>query len=66
MKRAGYKEVLEYIAMNDEPLCLDVDIMFGMPSVQTCAIAFGKPYEQVAADVVKFRVKYKAEINHSK
>lgn len=57
--RAGYKEVIEYIAMNDEPLVTDAEQMVGMPSVQTCAIAFGKEYEKVAEDVVKFRIKHK-------
>lgn len=36
-------------------LILEAEHMVGMPSVQTCAIAFGKEYEQVAEAVVKFR-----------
>lgn len=55
MKRAGYKEVVEYIALNDEPLILTAEELVGFPSVQTCAIAFGKTYEQVAEAVVKYR-----------
>lgn len=55
IKRAGYKEVIEYIALNDEPSFLEAEVMVGFPSVQTCAIAFGKTYEEVAEAVVKFR-----------
>lgn len=54
-KRAGYKEVIEYIALNDEPLIMEAEDLVGFPSVQTCAIAFGKTYEQVAAAVSKYR-----------
>jgi hypothetical protein len=56
-KRAGYKEVIEYIALNDEPSLTVPEEMIGFPSVQTCAIAFGKTYEQVAEAVCVFRKK---------
>jgi hypothetical protein len=56
-KRAPYREVIEYIALNDEPSMLDPADLVGMPSVQTAAIAYGKTYEQVAADVSKFRAE---------
>lgn len=56
-RRAPYSEVVEYIALNDEPLLLNAEDLVGFPSVQACAIAYGKTYERVAADVVKFRKK---------
>lgn len=58
MKREGYKAIVEYIALNDEPMCLDAETLIGQPSVQVAAIAFGKTYEQVAEAVVKFRIKH--------
>lgn len=54
-KRAPYSEVIEYIAMNDEPSIRDPAELIGFPSIQTCAIAYGKTYETVAQDVVEFR-----------
>lgn len=61
LSKAGipYSELVEYIALNDEPLILDAEAMVGMPSVQTCAIAFARTYEQVAAAVVRYRKKAK-------
>jgi len=50
---------IEYISLNDEPLLNDPDEMVGFPSVQVCAIAFGKTYEQVATAVVQYRRKYR-------
>lgn len=57
MKRASYREAVEYIALNDEPTLMTDGEMFGMPSVGVIAAVFDVPQERVARDVVRYRVK---------
>ena len=54
----GYRAAIQYVAMNDEPICMDIEEMKCMPSVQVVAVAFGKDYETVAAAVVRYRERF--------
>lgn len=55
--RGYYREVIEYIALNDEPNQMDVREVEGFISVHTVAVAFHKENTDVAQDVVKERAK---------
>jgi hypothetical protein len=53
----SYRKAIEAIALNDEPLEMDVEAMAGMASVMVVAVAFDKDQDKVAADVIRFREK---------
>lgn len=57
MKRASYRNGIDFIACNDEPGEMDPDAIKGMPSVFLLAELFGVTQEKVAADVVRLRKK---------
>lgn len=54
----SYRKGIESIALNDEPECLDVEEMVGYASVMVIADAFGKTSEEVAAAVVRWRLRH--------
>jgi hypothetical protein len=58
MKRASYREAVEYIALNDEPEIRDADAMTYYATVQLLAAIFDVTPERVAGDVVKHREKH--------
>lgn len=53
----GYRESVEYVALNDEPSDLDVESVAGFISTDLVAFIFGKEREQVASDIVRYREK---------
>lgn len=55
--RQGYRFGVSWIAMNDEPSCLDFDAISEMISVMLLADLFGKDPLQVAKDIIKFRTR---------
>lgn len=60
MKRAGYKEAVAWIAMNDDaagPEALDLEYTKGY--VSTCLVAdlFDVDAEKVGRDIIKYRLK---------
>jgi len=55
VKRASYREAIEYVALNDEPSEIDADAMIGFASVQLIAHVFRVDDERVARDVVRKR-----------
>jgi hypothetical protein len=54
-KKPSYRELIAYVALNDEPTCMDVEDMVGHASVHAINVAFGTPLEVVAKDVVNYR-----------
>lgn len=58
IKRPSYRDAVDAIAWNDEPAEHDADAVAGMASVVIIASIFGVPSEQVAADVVAYRLKH--------
>lgn len=61
MKRASYKEGIEWIACNDNdgaPEPYDVEDISGYISVGLLAVLFDTEPDAVARDVVKFRKKH--------
>lgn len=57
MKRASYREGVEYIALNDEPGIMKAEDCVGMCTVGLLAALFGVTQQRVAEDVVKYREK---------
>ena len=57
MKRASYREGVEYIALNDDPDTTDPEVVMGMISVGLLSALFGVTHDRVASDVVRFREK---------
>ena len=55
MKRASYRQAIEYIAFNDEPTISNADDMSGFPSVQLVGYVFDVPVERVTQDIIKLR-----------
>jgi hypothetical protein len=55
LKRASYREAVEWIAGNDEPSNPDVEELL---SVALIADIFGTTPERVARDVLRFRAKH--------
>lgn len=58
---ASYKKAVAWIALNDEPLWVDLEDLEAiseMISVQLIAELFGKPEKKVAQDVLKYRITY--------
>jgi hypothetical protein len=54
-KRASYKEGVAWIGWNDEGSLRDPVEIAGLISVLLLADLFGKPPEEVAVDVIRFR-----------
>ena len=57
MKRASYREAVEWIAWNDEPDEREVDVVIGYASVVLIADIFRVEHRKVAEDVVRKREK---------
>lgn len=53
--RASYRKAIEWIALNDEPGEMNVEITSEMISVGLIADLFGKTQQEVARQVVKRR-----------
>lgn len=61
MKRASYRDAIDFIAQNDEPLELDEGAMSGYASVVLIASIFDVESERVARDVVRLRKRIAKE-----
>lgn len=57
MKRASYREGVQWIAQNDECGEMSAEVMAGMVSVNLLADLFGKEPAEVAAAVIRTRQK---------
>ena len=55
MKRASYRDAIDFIAWNDEALELDEEIVSGLATVLLVASIFGVDTTRVARDVVRLR-----------
>ena len=60
MKRASYRVGIAWIAENDEPEELDANNVAGYISTGLLADLFGKELDEVAAAVVRYRIKHEA------
>lgn len=60
MKRASYKAGVEWIALNDETACMDVNEIDGFVSTLLLADLFDVEPSKVAADILKYRQKAQA------
>lgn len=61
MKRANYREGIDIIAMNDDPMEMDVEAVSESITVMLLAELFGVERERVARDVVRHRTKHGAQ-----
>jgi hypothetical protein len=61
VKRASYRDAVDFIAQNDEPYELDEDVVSGLASVVLVASIFGVESERVARDVVRLRKRIAKE-----
>lgn len=57
MKRASYRDGVDFIAQNDEPAERDPKEVDGLATVVMLASIFGVSTERVARDVVRLRTK---------
>ncbi len=57
MKRAGYRQGIEWIALNDDPLVMDFEDISCQISVCLLADLFGKEAREVGLAVLAFRRK---------
>lgn len=58
MKRASYRNGIDFIAFNDKPLELDVGRTATLISVVLMSELFGVPIEEIAKQVIRKREKY--------
>lgn len=58
MKRASYRDAIDYIACNDEPNGMDIEEIIGYTTVQLVSNIFGLDDQKVAKDIVKYREKH--------
>lgn len=58
VKRASYRDAIDFIACNDEPTETDPEEVRGLASVLLVASIFGVDTERVAKDVVRYRKKH--------
>lgn len=58
---ASYRKGVAYIALYDEPHCMDADEMRGYASVHVLAEVFDKDEFKVAQDVVRYRLQHEGE-----
>lgn len=61
MKRASYRDGIDFIACNDEALEMDPEVVAGLATVVMLASLFGVEPERVAKDVVRLRKKMAKE-----
>lgn len=61
MKRASYRDAVDFIACNDEALETDPEAMQGVATVVLVASIFGVETDKVAKDVVRLRQKFAKE-----
>jgi len=64
----GYRLTVEFIALNDEPMDLDLESIRNYISTITASVAFGKRQEKIAADVLRWRrraIKTLEETDHA-
>jgi hypothetical protein len=59
MKGARYRKAVEIIALNDEPLERDVNVIEEQISVALIADIFDVPPSELAKDIVRFRQQEK-------
>jgi len=57
MKRASYREAVQWIADNDEPEDRDVEAIAGYVSTLLIADLFDVEPERIARDVAKYRAR---------
>lgn len=57
MKRASYRDGIDFIAMNDEADELDEEVVAGLATVLLVSELFGVERDRVARDVVRYRKK---------
>lgn len=55
LKRASYRDAIDFIACNDESAELDPEAVRSLASVLLVASIFGTTIERVADDVVRYR-----------
>lgn len=55
MKRASYRDGIDFIAMNDEADELDEEVVGGLATVLMLSELFGVDRARVARDVVRYR-----------
>lgn len=55
MKRASYRDAIDFIALNDEAAERDPELVAGFVTVVLVASIFGVEPERVAKDVVRYR-----------
>lgn len=53
--KPSYLHAIDFIASNDEPLCLDPDTVATFLSVALISTIWGKPRRIVASDIVDLR-----------
>ncbi len=58
LKRASYRDAIDFIACNDESAETDPETVQSLASVLLVACIFGTEPERVARDVVRLRAKY--------
>jgi len=57
MKRASYRNGIDFVAQNDECMQTDPEMMTGQPTVILMSELFGVSVERVIADVLTLREK---------
>ena len=57
MKRAGYRDAIDFIAFNDEDAERDVEQIQLLATTLLVSSIFGAPTEKVAMDVLRLREK---------
>jgi len=58
MKRASYRDAIDYIAHNDCDDMRDIEEIVGLVTVQLVKNIFGVPSEKVANDILRYRIKH--------
>ena len=57
MKRAGYRDAIDFIAFNDEALSRDLEQIGFLATTVLVASIFDVPIEKVALDILRLREK---------
>lgn len=57
LKRASYRDAIDFIAQNDEPAEQDEEMVSCLTTVVLVASIFGTDTDRVARDVVRLRKK---------
>lgn len=58
LKRASYREAIEWIALNDEPSCRDPEWLPTTVTALLIADIFGADPARVGRDVLRYRIKH--------